>query len=1054
MKMYPEGVSRVPEFVRVRLLGGFRVSVGSRVIEERSWSLRKARSLVKVLALAPAHRLHREQAMDLLWPNLTAKTAANNLRPTLHAARRTLDSNPAAGSRILASSQDMLVLCPEGGLWVDADAFEEAARGARRMGEPAAYRAALDLYAGELLPEDRYEEWAEGPRARLRSTYLSLLSELAGLYEGRGDLGSAAELLWRLLAEESTSEGAHASLMRVYALWGRKAEALSQYEHLKDALAQRLGTEPSASVRALREEIAAGRFLPQEAPRHPSSDSAGALRHNLPIPRTSFVGRERELTEVKHELASTRLLTLVGAGGSGKTRLATEAARDLAGAYPDRAWLVELAPLPKGELVAQEMASVLGVREQPGKPLEQALTQHLHDKKTLLLLDNCEHLLDACAGLSDLLLATCPDLKILATSREPLGVAGEVVWRVPPLPVPLRSSTADELNEFAAVRLFVDRARLKLPAFALTVENAGAVSEVCRRLEGVPLAVELAAARMGAMAAEHLAERLEDTLGVLSSGPRTVSPRQRTMRATLEWSHGLLSEEEGAAFRRLSVFAGGFSLEAAEAVLPGEGVADGEVLRLVSALVEKSLLVADVFPGPAVAPRYRMLEPVRQYAREKLEESDEVELVLGRHAAFFLDLAEQAAPQLRGPLQVEWLERLTREHDNLRAAMAWLLEQGDSETAVQFGWALWLFWWIRGHFTEGRHWMEKALTEGGPLRPYDRAKALFVASTMATGQADFHSAAALVEESARLFEELGDERGVALARGTAGIAAVSQQRHEEGIALLEAAAGLHRKLGYEWETAVVIVLLAGTWLGLGDLGRAEQKAKEGLALAQKVGDRTGTSAALYILATVSHASGDHERAKGLFEEGIALAAEMRDEANVVYYLEQLAAVAASEGSLRRAARLWGAAEALLEAIEATAYTHRADRSLHQEQVTAARARLDETLWTGAWAEGRTMSSEQAIDYALSEKEPATPPAPMSEKRSADGRPDAITRREAEVAVLVARGLTNRRIAEKLFVSERTVDAHVRKILKKLGLRSRSQIATWTAEQQRVPPDLS
>ena len=508
---------------------------------------------------------------------------------------------------------------------MDADAFEEAASGARRTREPAAYRAALDLYAGELLPEDRYEEWAEDPRARLRGTYLSVLSELAGLYEERGDLGSAAQLLGRLLAEEPTSEGAHASLMRVYALWGRKGEALSQYERLKEALGRRFGAEPSASVRALREEIVAGRYPPQEAPRDLPSDSGGAHRHNLPAPRTSFVGRERELTEVKRALASTRILTLTGTGGTGKTRLVLELARDLAGTYPDGAWLVEVAPLSEPGLVPQEVASALGVREQAGRTVEEVLVEALRGKEILLLLDNCEHLLDACARFADLLLDSCPGLKILATSREPLGVVGEVVWRVPPLAVPQASSAAEELSEFAAVRLFVERACLKLPAFALTQENAHSVSEVCRGLEGVPLAVELAAARMGAMAAEHLAERLEDSLALLCSGPRTASPRQRTMRATLEWSHGLLSEKERAAFRRLSVFAGGFSLEAAEAVLPGESTAEAEVLGLISALVEKSLLVAEILPGSGEGPRYRMLEPVRQYARERLEEGYEVE---------------------------------------------------------------------------------------------------------------------------------------------------------------------------------------------------------------------------------------------------------------------------------------------------------------------------------------------------------------------------------------------------------------------------------------------
>jgi len=436
------------------------------------------------------------------------------------------------------------------------------------------------------------------------------------------------------------------------------------------------------------------------------------------------------------------------------------------------------------------------------------------------------------------------------------------------------------------------------------------------------------------------------------------------------------------------------------AVCDAAGDLSVDALDGVSSLLDKSLLRQE--EGPEGEVRFVVLETIHEFARERLEVSGEAEEIGRLHAAFFLDLAEQANQRLRGPQQVRWLETLTGEHDNLRAAMAWLLEKGERGTAVRFGWALWIFWWIRGDFTEGRSWMEKALTKGGAMRASDRAKALFVAGTMAAGQADYRSADVLVEESKSLFEELGDEEGVALALGTAGIAAVSQKQYERGIALLEKAAGLHRELGYEWETAAVIGLLAGAWLGLGDHGRAEQTAEEGLALSRMVGEKTVTSVALFVLATVAHASDDHERAKKLFEEGLRLAAELRDAANIVYYLEGLAAFAASEAKPRRPARLWGAAEALLEAIEATAYTYRADRSLHQGQVSAARARLDETSWTAAWSEGRAMSSEQAVEYALSGEEPTPPAASAPEEQAIGTQPSALTRREQEVANLLGR----------------------------------------------------
>jgi DNA-binding SARP family transcriptional activator len=419
--------------MRVWLLGGFRITVGSRIIEERTWGLKKAAALVKLLVLTPHHRLHREQAMDTLWSDSGRKTASNSLRKTLHAARRTLD--PDAGSRYLASRDEQLFLHPEGPLWVDIEVFEEMAATARRARDPAAYHAAIDLYAGELLPEDRYEEWAEARREDLRHMYLALLVELAGLYEDRGEYGLGVDTLRRVTTEEPALEEAHAGLMRLYVLLGRDREALVQYERLRGILSSVLGTEPSTATRCLREEIAAGRLkLTQpaspllEGPPDPS-------KHNLPAARTTFVGREREMLEVKRELAMTRLLTLTGAGGSGKTRLALEVVRDLRGLYPDGVWLAELAPLSEDELVLQAVAETLGVAEQSGRSLTDALVDNLREKKMLLVLDNCEHLIGATTQLVNALLNSCPHLRVLATSREALDVEGEVVSEVPP-PLP------------------------------------------------------------------------------------------------------------------------------------------------------------------------------------------------------------------------------------------------------------------------------------------------------------------------------------------------------------------------------------------------------------------------------------------------------------------------------------------------------------------------------------------------------------------------------------------------------------------------------------------
>src|SRR5215217_273493 len=372
-----------PKTVRVWLLGGFRVSVGTHIVEDGDWRLRKAASLVKLLALTPGHHLHRERAMDLLWPDQGGHAAANNLSQALHAARHALGPDDAqVAFSYLASQGEQLVLCPGRELWLDVEAFEAAAATARRSREPAAYRAALNLYAGELLPRDPYEEWAEVPREGLRQSFLSLLDELASLHEERGEYGRGIEALRRLVVEEPTREEAHIGLMRLYALGGRQAEALAQYARLEESLSRELGAEPQGSSRALREEIATGRFPPPHRPVGPPKGKIfDPARHNLPAPRTSFVGREREIVEVKRALSMTRLLTLTGAGGSGKTRLALEVARDLVGAYPDGVWMAELAGLSEGDLVPQAVAAALAVKERPSQPLTVTLGEFLRAKQ-------------------------------------------------------------------------------------------------------------------------------------------------------------------------------------------------------------------------------------------------------------------------------------------------------------------------------------------------------------------------------------------------------------------------------------------------------------------------------------------------------------------------------------------------------------------------------------------------------------------------------------------------------------------------------------------------
>ncbi len=759
--------------------------------------------------------------------------------------------------------------------------------------------------------------------------------------------------------------------------------------------------------------------------------------NNLPLELSSFVGREKELAEVKRLLENTRLLTLTGPGGCGKTRLALAAAGELE-ELEDGVWLVELAPLADPSLVPQAVAFVLGTREQPGRSLTETLSDHLRTKKLLLVLDNCEHLVEACAGLAEALLRSCPELRVLATSREALDITGEVAWPVPSLSLPdlRRLPDIESLPRYESARLSVERTAAVNPIFALTEQNATAVAQVCYRLDGIPLALELAAARAKVLPVEQIANRLDDCFGLLSAGGRTAMPRHRTLHATMDWSHELLGQKERALFRRLSVFAGGFSLEAAESVCAGEELERDEVLELLSHLVDKSMVTAREEAGEA---RYRLLETVQQYGREKLSELGEVGQARERHVGCYLALAEEAEPELKGERQVAWLERLERDHDNLRATMAWLLGRGEPEKAAGLGWALWLFWGIRGHFAEGRRWMEQALSaKGGAMPASARAKALFVAGMMANYQGDHRSAEPLIEESLTLFRELEDKPGTAYALSNAGFAASGQGRHQRAITLNAEAVDLFLEVEEKWGAAIQLCFLAVAWRDRGDHVRAKPLAERGLALSREVGERQAISAALYTLATLSQAERDHESARDLFEEGLKLSAELGNEADVAHCLEGLASIAGAEGRIVCAARLWGAEEALLENIEAAVYTYVPDRSLRRSRVAAARARLDEEAFDVAWAEGKAMTPEQAIEYAL--ERPATPEAATSEPY-----PAGLSAREVEILRLVAAGMTNADVAKNLFISPRTVDWHLGSIYRKLGFHSRAEATRFAVE---------
>ncbi|HEX6709882.1 MAG TPA: BTAD domain-containing putative transcriptional regulator [Rubrobacter sp.] len=1038
------------ETVRLWLLGGFRVSVGPRDIEANRWRLAKAANLIKLLALAPRHRLHRERVMDTLWPALDAKRASNNLHRTLHFARGVLDGERMEiGSSYLPLRRDMLELCPDGPIWVDVEAFENAAAGARMSREPATFRAAISLYADELLPEDLYEEWAFERREDLRRLYMELLVELGALYEERGEYEKGIQVLRSAVAQEPTDEDTHTRLMRLYALSGRRLEALRQYERLRKTLTEEFDTHPTGDGRRLYEEIRAGSSLAAPFICGTMERPVDHARHNLPAPLTSFVGREKEVLEVKRSLSMTRLMTLTGAGGSGKTRLALEVAREVVGTYPDGVWLVELAALTDPTLVARAVAATLGVRAQPDRSLTQTLRNHIGSGRMLLVLDNCEHLVDAAAQFTKDLLSVCPGLRVLATSREPLGILGEIVWPVPTLslPDPEAALTVDDLMGAEAVRLFVERARSRLPAFELTSENARAVATICLELDGIPLAIELSTARMGALAVEQVAGRLEDSLKVLSGGDRTVAHRHQTLRATLDWSYGLLTQQERVLFRRLSVFAGGWTLDAAEVVGAGGGIEEGDVLDLVSGLVNKSMVVVDPAVGGGL--RYGMLEPVRRYGQERFGESAEADAVRRRHAYWYFELCKEVEPWLRGARHEVWLEQLEREYGNLRAALSWALERGEVDLGLWFGAALGESWYMSGNLSEGRRWLEAALAESGDAPPTPaRTKALLRAGWIAWEQGDYGGSVALSEESLMLSRAFGDEAGIVAALSNLGWAALLVNDLQKASELAEEAVTLGRAMDDTGGIARALLIPGLTAVAGGDYERAIALHEESLALARKAGDDVAASLSLGMGIFAYLGKGDIRRAKELCEQSLALPPQPRVMNASAFQLHASAALAGSQGLTVRSARLWGAAESLRESIGATLSP--VELRVHGPYIEAARQMLGEVAWKEAWAEGKAMTVEEAEEYALAEKEVRALPrrASAPKEAPAGGQPgEGLTCRQWEVALLVARGLTNRQIASELAVSENTVANHVARIARKLNVPSRSRIAVWVTERE-------
>ncbi|MDB4895292.1 MAG: hypothetical protein JWN15_1554 [Firmicutes bacterium] len=981
--------------LRIHLFGQFQVLVAGQPVPNNEWRGQMPRTLLQYLAARPDAQSTSEELMDALWSHLPAERARPNLQETVRRLRAILAAHAGGVATTLLPYTGTGYRLPDGA-WTDLGALHQQVREVRRLQaqDPEAALARLEqteLPASDaVLIEQPYADWAIAARERAHQDTMALRLLHGDLLLRAGRARAALDCLRTVLEMEPVRESTAQLAIQIAVDLGDRVAALDIFDRCRRALAEDLGVDPMPETLAVYTRVlqadtgvntAAAALLPGESHTAPAallpgeshtapatllpgdSHTAAQPATNLPAQPTRFIGRQAEMAAVSARFPGTRLLTLTGAGGSGKTRLALQVAADMLPVRANGVWLVELAALTDPLLVPAVVAATLGLHEHPRRTPLELLVEHVKSTQMLLVLDNCEHLVDACAALADTLLRSGADLWILATSREALRIPGESLYPVPPLRVPVRTQlpAVDRLREFDAIALFLDRAAAMAQGFTVTAENAPAIVRICRTLDGMPLAIELAAALVRLLSLDEIDDRLHERFRLLTAGSRTAPPRQKTLRGAVDWSHELLPEPERVLWRKLSVFAGGFTLAAAEAVCAQADLPPDEVLAVLHRLVDKSLVIADEQGGER---RFRMLETIREYGLEKLRAAGEEPGVRARHYDWCLALAQAVAAEQWGPKWAAGYDRLEREHDNQRAALEWCRgSTGGAAKGIRLAWTLVHFWDTWGHVQEGRQRAAEllALPEVPPDPPV-HALGLTLSGYLAICHGDYGSAARSAEAGLAIWRGLGDKLGQAHCLLVLGMAAHHGDTLEGAVPLMEESLTLFRAVDYRPFVRLALFHLGDALTSQGDYRRARAHHEESLALKRATDDRT-LPFSLLRLAYLATMDGDLPRAVALARESSPLW-EPRFIRGLAGSLEVMAAVASAAGQADRAVCMVGAADSIRRFSGLGAGT---DVVAWRELLLAqAASRLGPEAFAAAWSHGQSLSPEQATAYALSD----------------------------------------------------------------------------------------